>query len=297
MIIPPLRLALAGGGIKVLAEIGALQELERRGYLKTVREIVGISAGGLIATAYCVGYTTAQMEDVCTRLNFEVFQNLEPESILQMGDTFGIDNGQNLRAGISAILKVAGLPPDITFAQLADARPKAPRLRLFATDLNLCAEKEYSLAKTPNVEVRLALQASMSIPIYYAPVVDPETGHHMADGGVVFTEPYGVMTHEDIQHSLLIAFDDKGRERTTPITSFGECVGQVYYTAYYQRIRELRKLYGHQTILVRFGSITAVDFGLSTEEKKKLILLGRLDAEEFLDTFPRLQPPARRFSV
>jgi NTE family protein len=297
MIIPPWRLCLTGGGIKCLAHIGALEELERRGYLKTVREIVGISAGGLIATAYCAGYSIAQMEEVCSQLNFEVFQNLDPESILQMGDTFGIDNGKNLQAGISAILKVGGLSPDITFAGLAAARPKAPRLRLFATDLNTCAEKEYSLAKTPAVEVRLALQASMSIPIYYAPVVDPETGHHMADGGVIFNEPFGIMTPEEIQHSLLIAFDDSGRERKTPITTFGECLMQVYHTAYYQRIREMRRLYGHQTILVRFGSVTAVDFGLSPPEKLALMRNGRLDAEDFLETLPRHRPPARRFSV
>ena len=49
----PYRIYLSGGGVTVSAHIGALQELSKHISLQTVKEWMGVSAGGFISMCLC----------------------------------------------------------------------------------------------------------------------------------------------------------------------------------------------------------------------------------------------------
>ncbi len=59
----PKRIYLSGGGVTVIAHMGVLRELDRRGYLASVREWIGVSAGALRALCLTIGYTIDEIED------------------------------------------------------------------------------------------------------------------------------------------------------------------------------------------------------------------------------------------
>ncbi len=61
----PRTIVLGGGGVKAIAHIGALQELNDLGLLQLVRKYVGLSAGSLVAFGMVLGYTIAALKDIC----------------------------------------------------------------------------------------------------------------------------------------------------------------------------------------------------------------------------------------
>ncbi len=63
---PSLGLALSGGGARGLAHIGVLKAFEEEGI--KIDYIAGTSMGGLIAAAYAMGYTPAQIEEEAIRM-------------------------------------------------------------------------------------------------------------------------------------------------------------------------------------------------------------------------------------
>jgi NTE family protein len=295
MIIPPLRICLSGGGIKGLAHIGALEVLHEKGLLAAVKEYVGISAGALCAFALCAGCTLSELRMVIELLDFGNLRTLEPETVLEFPDKYGIDTGENLARLVTAILRAKHLPPTITFQDLR-ARRVGPNLRIYATDLNTCRPVELSARATPDMEVRLALRASMAIPLYFQPVLDPATGHCLVDGGVVCHSPFKFLTEEEVQTSLSITFSDeyKPKEAIDDLTGF---LKQLYYAFDFHYNEELTRPHSDRVIFLRCGQFNTLNFEMSQEEKVELLRTGREGALEFTERWPLLRrTPSRRNS-
>ncbi len=299
MFIPPYRITLSGGGIKGFAHIGALEGLEERGYLKAVREYIGISAGALCAMCLCIGCTLAELRMIVQLLDFGLLRDLEPETILNFPETFGLDSGENLGKLVTAILRAKKLPPDLTFKELA-VRRLGPKLRVFVTNLNTCRVQEFSAAASPDIEVRFALTASMCIPIYFKPLQHPETGHYLVDGGVVCHSPLKFLTPEERDNTLSITFDDSHNPKEE-IQSLFMFLGQLYYTLDYQYNEELVTGRDYNTIFIDCGAFRSLHFEAEAEEKTKIMDQGRLATEKFLKRCaavgPQARAPVRRFSV
>jgi predicted acylesterase/phospholipase RssA len=282
--------------MKGLAHIGALQALEGRGLLRACREYIGISAGALVAFALCIGYSLQEIQTIGAFLDFGVARNLDPEVMLRFPETFGLDDGENLRKMISALLKVRGLPADLTFAGLAALRTGAPALRLFAADVNACEPREMSLAATPTMELRVALQASMCIPVYYAPVVDPVNGHHLVDGGLINNIPAKMLTEAELEHTLVLAFNDGHKVKDRPLEGLGEFLLQIYFTNYHHQVRDLKRVWGHKIFFLPVPAFHSLHFEATPDEKLELMASGRKAMEEMLGDLRRNRAPVRRFS-
>lgn len=296
MFIPPYRITLSGGGIKGLAHIGALEVLAERGYLRAVKEYIGISAGALCAFALCVGTTLSELRMLVSMLDFGVIRDLEPEAILSFPDSFGLDTGANVEKLLRAILRAKGLSPTLTFGELAAAK-KGPALRVFATDLNTCEICEFSAAITPAVSVCLALRASICIPIYFQPVRHPDTGHYLVDGGLVNHSPFKFLTSGEKEAALSITFSDNHKPKED-ISGLSDYLVQLYYSLQYYANRELAYRKDHQMIFIEVGHINSLHFEMDQDARLEILEAGRQSAAEFLAQLPfRTQRPVRRFSA
>lgn len=298
-IIPPLRITMSGGGMKGLAHIGALEVLAEKGILRTVREYIGISAGALCAFCMCVGCSVEELRVVTELLDFSQVQDLEVETMAQFPETFGLDTGANLEKLIKAILRAKGLAATITFAELAAQRPTLPRLRMFATNLNTCRVMEFSAAATPAFEVCLGLRASMAIPLYFQPVVEPVTGHLLVDGGVVWHSPFKFLNTLEKENTIAITFANT-HKTAAEIQTLPAFLLQLYYTLDYEHNVELVEPWSHNTIFLETGYVNSVYFNMGAEAKVALIEAGRKSAEQFLKrgvvAASRASTP-RRYSV
>ena len=293
MFIPPYRISLSGGGIKGFAHIGVLEVLAEGGYLRAVKEYLGISAGALCALSMCIGCSLIEIRRIISELDFGQIRDIDPETALNFPDTFGMDTGTNLAKLLGAILKGKGLDPAITFKELAELNI-GPSLKVFATNINKCRAQEFSAKASPDTEVRFAVQASMSVPIYFTPLKDIHSGDLFLDGGISCSSPFHYLSYDEKIHTLAIAFSDIHKPTTT-IETLSDFIYQLYYSLDYEPSIELKRRWPYNTIVVECGRINMVEFEAASNTKAGIINAGRRAATTFLKS-PG-QKPVRRFSI
>jgi len=86
-----IALALGGGGMKGYTHIGVIRQLEREGF--EITAIAGTSAGGIIGSLYCCGYSPDEIESFVQDLDQRTFfhhEKGEQPAILGLGDLLKI---------------------------------------------------------------------------------------------------------------------------------------------------------------------------------------------------------------
>lgn len=277
--------------MKGIAHVGALEVLHERGLLKCVKEYIGTSAGALIAMCMVLGYTLQELRTLCTLFDFSLMLNLEPETILLCPDKFGLDNRLNMERLLVILLKAKGYGPATTFEDLREA-PK--QLRVYAADITICDVHEFSLKATPRVELRVAVQASMCIPFYFTPVVDPVSGHFLVDGGIIAHFPFIHLTDAERAETIGVAFKKPFESPGHTIDTFIAYSIQLYTSIYHHQNRNLYEKWGHRIIRVECGGFPSFHFEATAAEKTALMELGRVAAAR---NCGNRHPPARRNSL
>lgn len=274
--IPPSHIILSGGGIKCLSYVGAFKELEERNMLKKVNQYTAVSAGAFMAFVYTIGYSLNNISSIIKNLDLTSIQNIDDNLLFSFFDDFGIDNGSNLEKLIESFLKHKGYNRDITFKQLYSIKKVV--LRFYAVDLNEGILKEFSVYTTPDISLIFALRATMSIPGYFTPVVDPETGHYYVDGALLNNYP---ITLVDDTNILGISFDYS----TTYIDNI-ETI-QSYFnqliSCIYDKLEEIPLKYKEKTIYIKCSAST-INFFLSEEERVELMDVGRRAVINYLES-------------
>ena len=180
----------AGGGVRGLAFVGALQVLRdekgidfgaRAPHVKTA---VGVSVGTLFALMICLGFTVAEITDVASMLKQSDI--LETDPVRLFSGELSLDNGSKLKSHVEALLVKKGFSKSITFLELAKATQTS--MHLVVTDLTTAGVVHVSELSHPSLSVVTAMMASMTIPLVYPPVVAPD-GHLWIDGGVLENFP------------------------------------------------------------------------------------------------------------
>lgn len=172
-------LVLSSGGPRGFAYIGAIEELERRGY--RITSVAGSSIGSLVGGIYAAGCLREFKEWLYNLTNFQVMRLLD----ISAGRAYLI-KGQRV---ISAIKEVV---PDISIEDL-----NIPYVAV-ATDLYTGEQHVFRQGKLFD-----AIRASISIPSLFQPV--HEGYHTLIDGGLVSTFPLGLVQRSG--HDLLVGFD------------------------------------------------------------------------------------------
>ena len=277
-LIPPRKLCLTGGGIRVVACVGALEVLEEKGLLKQVTEYIGISAGALLGFCLSIGYTVSELKRLCLEFDFTLIREFEPETALMFLDSYGLDSGEKLVRLLETLLRVQRLPADLTFQGLAEKNPKA-LLRCYATDLHTCRQREFSLQATPRVKLVEALRASMGMTFYYTPVADPLTGHLLTDGAMITNYPMAYLTED---------------ERRQTIGFFQ----QILACTFVPTAERVQAETAANTVLLPNGDFPSWKFEATKEERQGLMTAARKATLEFLEkrVFTK-QIPVRRWSV
>ena len=285
MIIPPRRISLSGGGILGITHIGALEVLEEQGLLRCVREYLGVSAGSILAFTLCLGYTIAEIRELNIGLDYSLMQNLDPENVFLYMESYGIDNGQNFDRLLGIILKAKGLSPEITFAEFAAKFPDRPLFRTYATDLQTCLGKEFSLRATPNIPIKFAVHASSCVPFLFIPIKDP-SGNMFNDGGTVSNTPFLYLTEEERAETLSLTFNlkDQSGDGSQTMSSFFNYFQRMFISAYVHQDNALYDAWGHHIMYLETNGINPFHLKATPEEKRGLYELGRKSAVRFLET-------------
>lgn len=298
MLLPPKRIVFTGGGLRSLSHFGVLEVLGKKGLLKNIKEYIGVSAGALIGFCSMIGYTLDELQKAVVEFDFSVLQNAHPELVLEFFTNYGIDTGEKLESFLKSLLRVKGYPETMTFEQWSLL--KRPQLRCYATDVNMCIYKEFSAQKTPNTSLVFALRASMSLPLYFIPVKDPDTGHLLVDGGLIHNFPMNYLTDAEKEESLGVSFL-YSQQKEHEIHDFIGLLSEFYNCAFNPRTYQAQAENKLRCIVIPTKEMTAYNFDLTKEFREDLIELGRQAAEDYCTNYLKLlqkhTKPVRRYSV
>lgn len=174
-------LVMSGGHMKCISCIGCLAYLHEVGLLASIRNFVGTSAGSIMCLFGVLGFLPPDIvRFLMQHLTTEQVSKFDVDDILNVFETYGISNGQNIECFVSAMLMEKLKVNDITFIDLAKQTGK--NLVVCVSNINKRRAEYWSVDTTPSVSIVKAIRASCSLPMLFTPV------HHgddlYIDGGL-----------------------------------------------------------------------------------------------------------------
>jgi predicted acylesterase/phospholipase RssA len=287
--IPPRRLAFCGGGIRCVAHVGVLKAMHQAGLLNCVKEMIGVSAGALFALLYVLRYSIDQIEDLALNFDFRILGDINPEDLLLFSVSLGLNSGDMLEKLVVSILHQKGFHKDITFSELANRTNIG--FRCYSTELQSSSIKEMSAAATPDMLVRTAVRASMSVPIMYSPVSCGTT--LLVDGGLLHNLPLVFLNQAEIADTWGVLFVSESK-KVQSIDSVLDFFKYVYDGVIKMRNLPCIEQYKERLIIIESDDFSALNFGESKDTRAEFIRRAEVATVAFLAASNR---PRRRVSV
>lgn len=315
---------LEGGGVKGIALVGAIEVLENAGY--TFERVAGTSAGSIVGSLVAARIPATDLREIMQETDYHRFQDKRPierftgpiGTLLSLLLENGIYEGNYLVDYLRTHLKERHVG---TFGDLRcdpdpeSALPADQRFRLVVMTSDLT---ERRLVRLPwqsrdcfgtdpaDLDVALAVRASMAIPFFFEPyrcdvtVTHPDGSRHrvrhtFVDGGMLSNFPVEVFDRPSgeaprwptfgIKLSAKIEDKDKSLPKRVhgPIDQFMAMIGTL--TSFHDALYVNRADVQARTIFVDTFGVRATDFDLDRDTQQRLYDSGRRAAETFLGTW------------
>jgi NTE family protein len=194
------NLVFEGGGVKGIAYVGALQELEKRGILTDISRIGGTSAGAITAILVGLNYSLVEVDSILRGLDFNKFMDdswgvvRDTDRLL---DEFGWYKGDYFREWIAGVIKDKTGNSEATFNDIAAQKTAKGFRDLYFVGTNLSTKfsEVFSSEHSPRMVVADAVRISMSIPLFFS-AKRSFRGDVYVDGGVLDNYPVKIFDRE-----------------------------------------------------------------------------------------------------
>lgn len=160
-------LVFAGGGIRGIAQLGALlavQDLYEMDWSR-LTTFAGTSVGALIALMFTCGFSLQDMQNFVQSIDTQTILN---DLNLTNSNLMGLHDSFFLRNLVHAVLKKKGFPIDITFGALFQKTQKT--MVVAVTDLSSVSIQYLSHENFSSGPVDDVVVGSMSLPLIFKPV-------------------------------------------------------------------------------------------------------------------------------
>jgi predicted acylesterase/phospholipase RssA len=262
--------------------VGVMKAMLEEGLLSCVKEVIGISAGSLFALLWVLRYTPAEIEALALNFDFNILQSVEPESVLQFVETFGLDTGVAIERLVVSILKQKGFGADATFRDIY--KGSTMKFRCYATELQTCRIREFSTDATPNVAVRFAVRASMSLPLLYEPVKEESTGVLLMDGGLLHNLPMVFLNEREAAETWGVIFTIEKKEKVEPVEDMMQFLRYVYDSAMIMKTSPFLEKFQGRVICIPSQDFSSVEFTVTRETRAEMIQFAYEITKDFLFT-------------
>ena len=185
---------------------GAFAVLDSMGILKDIDRVGGTSAVAIEATLLAVGYTPDEITASAYKAPLQHFNDagfLYLGTLKRFREQFGLFKGDKISSWIGELIAAKTGNGNITFGELHRERVSKGYKDLYITgaDLTYQCLRIFSWENYPGMRVKDAVRISVSIPLYFRPVLMDDTGrvysksdpdkilHVMTDGGVLSNYP------------------------------------------------------------------------------------------------------------
>lgn len=225
-------LVISGGAMKVTSVIGILKYLEEKDIVNHIKNYVGTSAGAIFCLLFSLGYTSKELREII----LDIFKdpnvtNFEPEGILNIINTFGINNGEHIEDLFNRFIYKKYNRYNMTFIDFAKQSGK----NLVICVSNLTKEKvEYfSVDTTPHFSVAKAIRASCSIPIMFTPLCIDKNMY--LDGGLYNNFPIDYFSGHTLRDILGINIQTQGYQKQDNFVNYMQFVVYSMISKFHQK--------------------------------------------------------------
>ena len=305
------NLVFEGGGIRGIVYAGVIEVLEEEGYINQVEKVAGTSVGAITALMISLNYSSDEITTIISKTKFQQFNEI---GIHRLNSHYGWYQHNNFMKWLDKIIENKTGEADITFQEMHNRGYKD--LYITSTCLNQQKLIVFSYENYPQMKVKDAVKASMSIPLYFEAVFIDSLGRIydkkvdtipldvMVDGGILGNYPIFIFDSVTISPSgqeiripnyktLGIRIDSENQIKndstnqelaTIPIDNLAD-----YFTAFYILIMENL----NRQILIpqdweRTISVSSVGIGprlkyLTKAQKEKLIESGRKSTQAYFE--------------
>jgi predicted acylesterase/phospholipase RssA len=265
----PFSIVIKGGGVKGLAFIGALLELEN--YF-SFDAFAGTSAGAIAAVLLGAGYKPSELLVIFRNKDFNDFKDATVfQGIINFITTKGFYPGNHFEKWISILLdeKFPGKLNEVTLEELpTHTIVYSSRIK----DGTLIFDSKNQRKET---HAAFAVRCSMSIPYYFIPkVID---GIKIYDGGLRNNFPLKLFMTSYPNRPVI------GLYLRSATTKGGATIGDLKDISIDGEEIPFVEKNRDKVVVINPSPIKTTDFNLDEKKKKLLELSGRLGALEFIE--------------
>lgn len=246
---------LSAGGIRALAQIGALEALEEEGW--TIKSICGISAGAIVASFYAFGVPLPLMRELSVKQNFI---NMKKWNLPKLNEGLFKFNG----LGDWVCENTIDLPGSKYRCEL----------NIASCSLTTGSKKIFTNPKKKE-DLSLAIESTCSIPVIFKPI---DIGNEkFADGALWSSAP--VHFYEDSKLPTFVIYVQNSH--TSMFDKFHKPIHTIYRVFevfQINRLRGLKKRILKKPVCIiepELGTISALAFKASETDRIKLIEGGK----------------------
>ena len=204
--------ALAGGGLKGLAHIGALQALEELGV--KIEYLSGTSSGSIFASFYAMGYSVDEIKER-TMKHYKILTKIEKTPLFIAGATYltsGVARIEGLISGenIENLVKTMSKDKPITNMNQIEIPFAITTVDTISTKECIFLSKKIDKENTDEVDyiydapVATATRASMSFPGIYTPCQYGK--YNFIDGGTKDNLPVKILKDMGADKTIALSF-------------------------------------------------------------------------------------------
>jgi len=290
-----------GGGVKGIAFVGAIHEMEKNGW--RWERLAGTSAGAIIAALLACGYSAMELREIMYKLNYS---DLLGKAWYHRIPFFGAGLPLFFKSGIylNTVLEQhlmiwMSKKGVVTFGDL----PRG-KLKIIASDISSgkmlvlpddLVKYGISPAKFP---IAAAVRMSTTLPYFYQPyrlrTKLRRKPYYILDGGLLSNYPIWLFDEEETPRWPAIGFrlsekpaeTSAGNEIKGPITLFS-AMFKTMLKAHDQRHADSSS--ESRTIFIPTGHVTTTQFDLKDEDRNFLFRSGQEAAARFLKDWDMCQ--------
>jgi NTE family protein len=282
------KMIVCSGGINGIAIVGALYNFILNNDISNIKTFMGISVGSLITMLLTTGYDKDEIMNLFLDIEMKDFSDFKISRFLQ---DYGLDNGENIKRLLKAILMYKNFSPDLTFKELYDQTGN--KLIIIGTNVNKGVPIYYNIENYPNTKIVDAIRVSSSFPGVYTPVI--ENNHHLIDGAILEPYPLHYFDNKDEVIGFLIKNNIPSSERLKEykidsLKSYYMSIINILLDAYLEKCFDGKHKH---TIYIDKEDLKqdVMDFNLTKDVKHSLVDIGKKAFEKYYNKIKQDQPP------
>lgn len=269
------NLAIEGGGVLGIAYIGVIRELYRDGSIYGCKNFIGSSIGSLLALLLAIRTPISTIDAVIQGLDLRQFKDRTCifADLSRFLFNYGFYKGDKFLAFIRKTVEMVTNNPNMTFADVY--RMYGTNLIITGTNISTGSLIYFNKETYPTMSIALAVRISGSVPYFFRPI--RYNGDYYVDGGTLNNYPINYFKRNANESTLglkLISDTDIMFEKgeMPAIHNIKNFSSNLVNCVLNQALKiHVAEDDWKRTVKIFTGSLSYIDFDLTTKEKEALI--------------------------